>query len=197
MPSFPADRTSAPRAHRRRGITLIEVTISILILTVAAYMLSSTISASLTHNVAKREQAIAVEATMNAMETLRATPFIDVFRSFNEDPDDDPLGSDTAPGPNFDVDGLDPIVEPGGQRRPIGTVILPELAGLLREDLNMPELGLPRDLNGDIMVDAFDHSGDFLVLPVVVRLEWQGRLGERHFEMSTMLVDLQRESDQE
>jgi len=183
-------RAPAPR----RGITLIEVTISILILTVAAYMLTSTIGASLSHTIAKREQALAVEAAMNAMESMRATPFLDLFQSYNEAPGDDPLGPGTAPGATFDVPGLDPVVEPGGAVRPIGRILLPELDGALREDLALPELGLPRDLSGDLVVDAADHAGDYLVLPAIVRIEWRGRLGPRRFEMSTMFVDLEKET---
>lgn len=186
---------SAPRP-RCRGITLIEVTIAILILTVAAYMLSSTIGASLTHTVTKREQATAVEAAMNAMETMRATPFIDLFQSFNEDPDDDPLGVGSAPGATFDVQGLDPRLGPGGLPLPIGTITVPEVDGQLREDMQDAELGMPRDLNGDLRVDQLDHVGDFLVLPAIVRIEWQGRLGPRSFELATMFVDLQKEEDE-
>ncbi len=178
----------------RRGITLIEVTISILILTVAAYMLTSTISASLSHTITKREQALAVEAAMNAMESMRATPFLDLFQSYNEAPGDDPLGAGTAPGAIFDVPGLDPVIEPGGEARPIGRIILPELNGQLREDLDLPALGLPRDLSGDLVIDSQDHTGDYLVMPAVVRIEWRGRLGPRRFEMSTMFVDLEKET---
>ena len=184
------------RGAARRGITMIEITISILILTVAAYILSSTISASLSHALSKREQATAVEAAMNTMETLRATPFIDLFTSYNTNPADDPLGPGTAPGPLFDVQGLDAIIEPGGIARPIGTIVMPDVNGIVREDADLPDLGLPRDLSGDMVIDAADHSNDYLVLPVIVRIEWRSRLGPREFEMSTMFVDLQKENEQ-
>jgi type II secretory pathway pseudopilin PulG len=188
---------STPDRASKRGVTIIEVTISILVLTVAAYILSSTISASLSHTVTKREQATAVEAAMNAMETLRASPFIDVFALYNDVDADDPLGPGTAPGSNFDVPGLDPIVAPGGNAAPLGTIVVPGVNGQLREDQDMAELGLPRDLSGDLVIDGQDHSDDYLVLPVIVRIRWQGRMGPREFEMCTMLVDLQKESEQQ
>jgi len=188
---------TAARSVDRRGLTMIEVTISILTLTVAAYILSSTIGASLSHTVAKREQANAVEAAMNTLETMRATTFLDLFPAFNANPDDEPLGPGTAPGTTFDVDGLDPVVEPGGAVRPIGTILLPDVDGQLREDTALPALGLPRDLNGDMIIDANDHAGDYLVMPTIVRVEWLGRLGPRRFEMATIFVDLQKESEQE
>ena len=189
-----------PRQHPQTarstsGITMIELIISILILTVAAYMLSSTITASLSHTVAKREQAVAVEAAMNKMEEMRAEEFIDLFRIYNANPNDDPLGAGTAVGEEFDVVGLDAIVAEGGAVLPVGRVIIPQMGNELREDQVDPDLGLPRDLNGDFLVDGLDHSEDYLVLPVIVRIEWSGRLGPRSFEMSTMFVDLRKEGD--
>lgn len=172
---------------------MVEVALSILILTVAAYLLSSTISASLSHTVSKRDQATAVEAVMNKMEELRATPFADVFKSFNDDPADDPFGAGTAPGSAFDVIGLDAVRSVGDAVVRVGSVRLPVLDGQLREDIEDPELGMPRDLSGDLVVDGLDHSGDALVLPVIVRVEWEGRLGVREFEMSTLLVATTKE----
>lgn len=185
----------AARHAGRRGFTMLEITVSILILTVAAYILSSTIGASLSHAVSKREQATAVEATRNTLESMRATPFIDLFVSYNANPADDPLGPGTAPGPTFAVPGLEPVIDAGGVARPVGRVLLPEVDGQLREDVPNQALGMPRDLSGDIVVDALDHSNDHLVLPAVVRIEWRSRLGPRRFEMSTMFVDIQRESE--
>lgn len=176
---------------------MIEVTVSVLTLTVAAYILSSTIGASLSHSVSKRERATAVEAAMNTIETMRATTFLDLYAAFNTDPDDDPLGPGTAPGSTFEVQGLDPVVDPGGASRPIGTIILPDADGQLREDMELSTLGLPRDLNGDMIIDAHDHADDFLVMPAIVRVEWLGRLGPRQFEMATIFVDLLKESEQQ
>jgi prepilin-type N-terminal cleavage/methylation domain-containing protein len=183
------------RLDARRGFTMLEITVSIMILTVAAYILSSTIGASLSHTVSKREQATAVEAAMSALESMRATEFLDLFVSYNTSQEDDPLGPGTAPGPTFAVPGLDPIIDAMGVARPVGRIFLPEVDGQLREDVPLPVLGMPRDLNGDIVVDAVDHGDDYLVLPAVVRIEWRGRLGPRHFELSTMFCDLRRESE--
>ena len=91
--------------------------------------------------------------------------------------------------------GLDPLPDDADGR--VGELIFPEVntaAALpaiweLREDAVIPELGLPRDLNGDSIVDAADHAADYAVLPVIVRLEWMGDFGPRIFEMHTMLVE--------
>ena len=57
----------------------------------------------------------------------------------------------------------------------------------LREDLQAPEFGLPRDLDGDTIEDSEDHSGDYQMLPVVIRVQWRGGSGNRIIEVSTVL----------
>ena len=54
-----------------------------------------------------------------------------------------------------------------------------------------PQLGTPRDLNGDGDVDQEDHSGDYQLLPVVVRVRWAGSSGFERVELKSMLADLQ------
>ena len=60
---------------------------------------------------------------------------------------------------------------------------------ILREDVDFPALGMPRDLNGDNIVDDEDHRGDYVLLPVCIRIRWNGRAGEREFTLTTMLTD--------
>ncbi len=74
----------------------------------------------------------------------------------------------------------------------MGKIVLPEFdagSGVeLREDLDLPELGMPRDLNGDGIVDSADHSADYRLLPVLLRLEWRGQSGHRQSEVRTILA---------
>ncbi len=178
-------------------MTLVEVMVAILVLTVAVYMLSSTITASIGHASTKRERALAVEATMNLLERMRSEPFDELFARYNADPKDDPEGHGTAPGPYFDVLGLDPQADGPWEEPHVGRVFLPEgqkgkEKGGLYEDLVMPDLSMPRDLNGDLLTDSLDHSSDYIVLPVTVRVAWSGRAGEREFRMSTMFAKLEK-----
>ena len=39
------------------------------------------------------------------------------------------------------------------------------------------------------MIDAADHSQDYRVLPVTVRVLWTGAAGKGKLEMSTMFAD--------
>ena len=55
-----------------------------------------------------------------------------------------------------------------------------------------PRLCMPRDLNGDKVIDGEDHSLDYMVLPVTVSVRWKGKGGVRTFELHTMLAQLEK-----
>ena len=71
-------------------MTLIEVTISLAVVTVAVYFLSSTVVSVLMHARSKEERSIAVDAAMNQLELMRSIPFEQVFATYNRAPEDDP-----------------------------------------------------------------------------------------------------------
>lgn len=173
-------------------MTLIEVTISLAVVTVAVYFLSSTVVSVLMHARSKEERSIAVDAAMNQLELMRSIPFEQVFATYNRAPEDDPAGHGTAPGSTFAVEGLDGT--DSSLNGHAGVVILPGDGPVLREDVAIPGLTMPRDLNGDIRVDNQDHSGDFILLPVTVRVRWSGHAGVRQFQMSTLMSKLRRAS---
>ena len=171
-------------------MSLVEVMVALMVTTVAVYLLSATITATVRHTKAKRERAVAAQAAMNLLERMRAEPFSELFARHNDDPSDDPDGPGTAPGPHFDVRGLRPhAADPEGA---VGEIVLPSSGRVLREDGVLPELGLPRDLDGDLRIDAEDHAADYVVLPVTVRLRWRGVAGEGRFQMSTTFANITR-----
>ena len=67
---------------------------------------------------------------------------------------------------------------------------MPTAGAVLREDVVVPELSMPRDLSGDLRVGGEDHAGDYIVLPVTIRVEWEGRSGRRSYAMSTMFAKM-------
>ena len=177
----------------RRGMTLVEVMVALVILTMCVGMLTSTIASTSVQATVNRENAIAVEAARAAIEDMHNVPFEDVFALFNDVDADDPAGPGTAFGPHFDVFGLSAADhDPDGL---VGQVILPGAEGVLTETEENELLGLPRDLNGNIQIDEGDRAGDYLVLPVVVRLRWRGSAGVRQFEMATMLAALSKDDE--
>lgn len=48
---------------------------------------------------------------------------------------------------------------------------------VLREDLPLPEFGLPADLNGDSDIDDQGHNDDYRALPVVLTFRWETQAG--------------------
>lgn len=135
-------------------------------------------------------------AAQDIMERMRNEDYRDVFRLYNADPLDDPSGPGTAPGNRFAVAGLEPLAtDPLGM---VGEVLLPgwnagtELSPdwQVREDLENVELGTPRDLNSDSIIDDQDHADDYSFLPVTVRLRWVGPHGPREFELQSALSEM-------
>ncbi len=127
------------------------------------------------------ENAIAYAAARLTAAELQGVPFDEIFASYNSDPSDDPDGAGTAPGGDFDARGLSPALDDADGF--VGEIVFPEQATgvgtavALREDLALPELGMPRDLNGDGFPDGLDHAGDYIVLPVTIRVRWRGASG--------------------
>lgn len=169
---------------------MVELLVALSILTVCGYLLSSTITATMAHAVAKREMILAAQAARNLLEDMRNQNFADLYALYNDDPNDDPDGVGTGFGGDFAIRGLDALEDDADGMA--GRVTLPASTGPLLETIDAPALTMPRDLNGDSRVDGADHSTDYIVLPVTVTIEWDGYAGPRSLRMQTMLADLTR-----
>lgn len=131
------------------------------------------------------EHGMAMEAARQQLERLKSVALADVVALYDADLANDPGGVGTGPGSRFDVPGL-----PGWQEDADGwqgTIELPLVTGALREDFVDPGLGMPRDLNMDGAIDAADHGTDYRVLPVRVRVRWNGVRGAASVELCTIL----------
>ena len=187
--------TLRPQSHRRpalrgrrAGFTLIELLSAITILVFGIGALVSMVAATSTANQLNRETALALSAGHGLIERMRGELFAEVFARYNVDPDDDPGGAGTAPGSSFAIAGLAAL--PGDADGMPGEIVLPTGGPELYEDEDLPLFGLPRDLDMDGIVDAADHAADYRVLPVLVRIRWQGRTGPRTIQFLTTLADL-------
>ena len=133
---------------------------------------------------------MAVEAARGMLEDMHNRNFGAVYTTYNADPADDPEGAGTAPGRYFEIEGLSPTSDdPDGF---VGEIFFPTSSGPLLENVVNADLGMPRDLNGDMIIDDADHTLDHLLLPVRLVVTWQGRAGVRTFEISTILADLEK-----
>ncbi len=171
------------RTPGRAGFSLIEMSVAAVVLTVAVCGLSGSMVSTLALDRVNHETALAEAAVRGTMERIGGTTFAEAFARFNADPNDDAGGAGTAPGATFAVTGLtgDAGALPGSITFPVGT------PGELREDVDDARLGMPRDLNGDGVIDAADHSGNYRVLPVRVSVTWRGVRGLRTMTVETML----------
>ena len=171
------------RRRRESGFTLIETTIVLGTVTLSTL---GVITAHLTcARLAQtnRETQLASQAVRSKMEEVAASDVTQVVGLYDSLPANDPGGAGTGPGATFAVGGLAP-----NSLGATGDVVLPlDGAGHLREDITDPALGMPRDLNGDGVIDALDHSADFCILPVLVRVRWNGLARDREMRLHTVL----------
>lgn len=197
----------------RAGLSLVEVVVALSVLVVAASIFCQTLLSTARLRHANREGVLAADGARVALERMRNVPFLEIFRAFNPDPKDDPGGIGTAPGHLFEVPGLQPLPDaPFGK---VGRITFPAMAvqvttgggggklgGMggtttttqwhVREDVVDAGLGMPRDLNGNNVIDTANHSSDYLLLPVRVTIEWKSGSGARKFEIVTQLGDFRR-----
>ena len=174
------------RTSATSGFSLVELMVVFTILTISLAMFSRTLTSASRLDPLSRERILAAEAANNLVERMRGYAFEDLYTSFNANPADDPGGVGTALGNLFDVEGLVPVGP--GQR--VGEIVFCDFQGQIREDSDLPEFGLPRDLSGDGIVDKEDHTGDCILLPFKVVVRWASRYGDREFELFGVLANL-------
>jgi hypothetical protein len=182
--------TGRSRAARRSraGISLLDVTVGIVVLLVGVLSYVQSLVSIERMQMRTLEAGRATQAARAVLEALQAEAFPEAFRSYNGEPADDPGGAGTAPGSAFDVEGL--TAQRGDPDGRCGEVVFPTLdgaPGVLREDVAFAQLGMPRDLNGDLGIDAADHSMNYRILPVLVRVRWQGPAGPTEILLRTIV----------
>jgi type II secretory pathway pseudopilin PulG len=167
-------------------LTLLELMFGMAVLAVGLAGYARTVSMSMVAANASREATLASQAGRQIIESMRSQTYDEIFARYNSSTADDPaLGA--SPGANFAIPGLDAQAGdvdgfPGEISFPVGN------GGLdLRESVVDAKLGMPSDLNGDTVIDAANHAGDYQKLPVLVRVRWSGAGGEGQVEFQTVL----------
>ena len=169
-------------------MTLLEITIAISVLVIG--VVGSMQTMILLERGAERTRELdrATQAARQILERIQAEAFPEAFRRYNGDPTDDP-GGGNAPGNKFAVPGLS--ARPDDPDGMPGEVIFPTppgLPGVLRENIVDSKLGMPRDLNGDGVIDGTTNCATtYKILPVLVRVRWVGTSGPAEVELHTML----------
>ena len=165
-------------------MTLIEVAIAGSVLVVGLLGFLRVVALSVGSSTANREADLATQAAKQVLEQIQSANFDTLHTTYGVPP------GAGVPGNGFAVPGLSP--DPNDPDGLVGEIVLPVtmVGGVpqVREDLQMPELGLPRDLTGSGGWDALDHSLDKQIMPVLVRLRWRGASGISRMEYRTLVA---------
>jgi len=183
----PRGKSTRP-ARSKGGFSLLEVMIAFTVLSIAIGAVTSSLLSTMSLRRINRETTIASDAAQSALEDITGGDFATMFARFNATGADDPPAPMDSPGGSFAVLGL--TANSGDADGVVGEIVFPGDGVVLREDSTDYALGMPRDLNGDGLIDANNHAGDYIVLPVRVRLVWSGEGGTRNIEFMTTLVEL-------
>jgi hypothetical protein len=170
-------------------LTLIEIAVGCVVLVTGVLSFAQAMISLEKAQQHTREVGRATQAARQVLEAIQAQAFAEAFRYYNGTPADDPGGAGTAPGKNFSVPGLSARADdPDGF---VGEVIFPTpegQPGVLRENTTDSKLGMPRDLNGDGLINNLaDYSTTYTILPVRVRVQWAGASGPGVVELRTLL----------
>jgi type II secretory pathway pseudopilin PulG len=158
-------RSRSPRS----AFTLLEVLMAVTVLVLALFGLLSTILSASALQRANRETTVALAAAREKVEQLQTQRIHELVAAYG------PTG--TTPG--FAVPGLNPL-----SGATVGTVTI-----LTDETITDPELGMPRDLNGDgDSTDTDVSTGRMFLLPAQITLRWQGATGERQLSVPTLVA---------
>ena len=179
---------------RSAGFSLVETLIAVTVLSLSSMgFVAVTVS---THRLEHENEQFsqAMELAREVVEQMQAREFSEVFARHNTESSDDPDGPGTAVGSSWthqdSYERQYTSDEKGVSSSPITCrVEFPVQGTALREDLDLPEFGLPTDLNSDGVIDSEDHSGDYVLLPVVLRLSYPGATGVRNLTLTTVLID--------
>lgn len=177
----------------RAAFSLVELTLVVSVLVFALLAMSRSLGESMQLTEVNRENALATDAAREMVEVLDGVEtYSQVFALYNSDPEDDPGAPGTAPGAGFAVEGLQ--ASAADLDGLAGEILFPTQLGAdgrieLHEDIDDPGLGMPRDLDGDGDVDGGDKADTYRLLPVRVRLTWEGTSGLRTLEVRTLIAD--------
>jgi prepilin-type N-terminal cleavage/methylation domain-containing protein len=187
----PARAARSGRAEvREAGFTLVEVSFAATIIAIVLTGLLGTMILSYRQSLLAADLSIAADAARRQAEVMASQRFRDIFFLYNATDEDDPNGRGTGFGSGFEVQGLDPRAADGDGR--VGRVVFPTRQGFPRnlvETAVIPELGMPRDLDGSGAIEGSNKEASYVLLPVTLKLEWRGVYGDASYTLHVLLAD--------
>lgn len=184
-------QTLRPNTKTTAGFTLIEAVIALAVAALAVLGFSSSLIGTVMLNQSNREATLARRAAHDVVADMQNASFAEVYARFNSDQGDNVGGAENLTA-GFAVAGI-PVLD-GDADGLAGEIVFPDAwvggALQLREDYAADTFGQTWDLNLDGEIDDEDHSNDYQVLPVLVRVEWRGRGGKSKIELRTTLIEM-------
>jgi type II secretory pathway pseudopilin PulG len=158
------------------GWSMVELIIAMTLLTIGVISFVVAITSSLRLASASHQKDIAMNAARHVIEQMRMYTVKGVFNTFSANPD-------------FDVADL--ILLSSDTDGKAGEVIFPADSGNLVEDQTSELMGTAEDLDldGDGTNNGTVVPDDCLLLPVVVRVEWQNAGVDWIIEIKTLLTE--------
>ncbi|MFT5286788.1 MAG: prepilin-type N-terminal cleavage/methylation domain-containing protein [Planctomycetota bacterium] len=167
-------RVVKKRHCRRSGFTLVELSFAMVIMVVALVSVSAATLQSHSLRRTNRERVLANNAVRSIAERIHSLS----YRTIEQSPDDwvqeivDTYGPGGTVGNTFNVDELNP---------PLGAATVGAITIITDETTTDADvsanLGLPRDLNGDLDATDTDVTGDARLLPIVITLNYRSGAG--------------------
>jgi type II secretory pathway pseudopilin PulG len=182
------ERTNSRPADPRAGFTLVQVTMTAAILAIGILGLSAVIAQSVRLTAINQETVRARQASNMMLEEIRSLPFSEVYSMVRASGTESEMSDYMLNGETFEVPTIGLPTVSGGMT---GHIEFPTSgSGLdLCESTVDASLGMPMDLNGDGEIDDEGHAADYVLLPVRIRVEWEGIAGARQVEIYTVLRD--------
>lgn len=175
-------RGSGPRA----GFGLVDICVALFVLSASLGVLVGAVFSGIRLARTDEETAKASQALRMTLARIGSLPARDAFAVLNAEDADDLAGQTSAA---YLALGEELMTDRDGNPVTIQVTFPVDEAnpGVVREDLELPALGMPRDLDGDGEIDSNDHADDLVILPVLLRLDWEGASGPQSVQMATIL----------
>jgi len=161
--------------RRAAGIALVEILVSLTLLAVGMLSLIATLVQNSRLQRATHEKHLAVVGAESILEDMRRADYGDLISTY---------GSGGTPGCDFDITGLNPRSSDADGHVGHLSFILDETA----TDPIAARFGLPRDLNGDGDATDVSVAASYRLLPVRIRIEWDGVSGASSLEFHALLT---------
>ena len=184
----------------RRGVSLIELMISIGVLVLGLLGIVSVIAQTTRLNAVDRETLAARRSAERMIESMISFHWKDLFKHYTANANDAYTNaanvSAVAHGPDFEVEKNDAGLQvlaprPGDPDGKCGKILFPSVGTELRElgSGAFLETGQDLDLNGNGVIDGGDVSSRYALLPVKIVIEWQGVHGPRSLTFHHLFME--------